>query len=613
MQAEQLYQLSFLADLVAGPSQQPIFSVSDIETKEGQAPKYRTRLATWEGGLRYLTQSDARNPNYSGNWLYFIRKVDGVGQLFRMSLQGGEPEVLTHFRAGVEGYQVSPDGQHIALLSRGDYQAPKSDAPKTFEIWPVKFEARGLLPTEPRALYLWSEGQIRLLHQHPQDIEEVVWQQDRLLFTAAGTAQDKWGWKQTLYQIDLSGQVTALLGGVGPVSGLAVSPEGNVAYLAHAWENAGGTEARLVLRDPAGQSRVLYEGSLQNSVNSDQRLGALAQGPVFGPDGRIYLIDTYHGNTRLVAVNLQGQSEVISPANRGVAAFAWSGQTLWWLSESFTQGPTLEGPGVSFNPNQGNLDGLADPQLVEWQNPEGHRVQGWLLLPQGPGPHPVILYIHGGPHTAFGNALIFEMQLYRSAGYAVAFCNPKGSTGYGQSFTSLDGRWGEVDQTDLMGFLDACLQQFPLDPTRQGVAGGSYGGFMTNWLTANLPQRFKAAVTDRSICNWTSFWGASDIGPRFTGLELLASPWEQPDVLWQKSPLRLVQHVQTPTLVVHSEQDHRCPIDQGETWFTALLQRGVTTRFFRVPEEGHELSRAGRPDRRVARLQAYLEWWKNHL
>jgi dipeptidyl aminopeptidase/acylaminoacyl peptidase len=136
---------------------------------------------------------------------------------------------------------------------------------------------------------------------------------------------------------------------------------------------------------------------------------------------------------------------------------------------------------------------------------------------------------------------------------------------------------------------------------------------MTNWLTATHPRRFKAAVTDRSICNWMSFFGASDIGPRFASLELGASPWENPEVLWNKSPLKFVHQVKTPTLVVHSEQDHRCPIDQGETWYTLLLHKGVPTRFLRVPEESHELSRGGRPDRRVARLEAYLGWFRKYL
>ena len=208
---------------------------------------------------------------------------------------------------------------------------------------------------------------------------------------------------------------------------------------------------------------------------------------------------------------------------------------------------------------------------------------------------------------------MLELQLFRRAGYAVAFSNPRGSTGYGQDFALLEGEWGERDERDLMGFLDHVLAHFPLDPKRVGVAGGSYGGYMTNWLTARYPERFKAAVTDRSICNWLSFFGASDIGPRFTYLELKAKPWERPEVLWEKSPLRLVHRVRTPTLVVHSEEDRRCPIDQGETWYTALFHLGVKTAFFRVPEEGHELSRSGRPDRRLARLRAYLDWWRENL
>jgi len=611
-----LYQLRFLSDLTEGPAGKPLFVYTDIERPEKDPPRYRSRLATWDGELRLLTQGEAKAPFWRGEYIYFTRKVDKASQLFRLPLSGGEAEQVTQFKAGIEGYKVSPDGRRIALLTRGEYEPPKPDEPRIYETWPVKFDARGLLPGQPRELWLWENGQAKPLVKLAQDVEEVSWDLvgKGLYFTASSTPQERWGWILRAYHVGLDGQINELFGGVGPIVGLEPTPDGGLVYLAHAWERGGGTEHKLYYRSADGQVRVLAQGSFLNSVNSDVRIGAGTQTPRMGPDGRIYVVVTQEGSARLLAVTLEGQTEWVSPAALNTLGFAICDHRLYTLSEDHTHGARLTcGGEVLYDPNADALPSLPTPLEVRYKAPEGHTVQGWVLLPEGPGPHPVILYIHGGPHTAFGNALMLQLQLFRAAGFAVAYCNPRGSTGYGQDYTDLARRWGDIDEQDLLGFLDHVLGQFPLDANRVAVAGGSYGGYMTNWLTARHPERFKAAVTDRSICNWTSFYGAADIGPRFTYLQLGAKPWENPEVLWQKSPLSLAHRVQTPTLVVHSEQDHRCPIDQGETWYTVLLQRGVPTRFFRVPEEGHELSRSGRPDRRIARLEAYLEWFKKYL
>ena len=427
------------------------------------------------------------------------------------------------------------------------------------------------------------------------------------------TAQEKWNGKQRVYSLGLDGNLTERFGGTGPISGLQVLPNQSLVYLAHSWEHGGGTEAKLYHRSPQGQIQVLAEGSFLNSVNSDMRIGNAVQTPKLGPDGAVYVVITQEGSARVLRVTLEGQSTFITPAKESVLGYAFCGSDLFTLSETSTQGAMLKkADQVLFNPNADVLPALVTPKPITHQS-QNHCVPGWILLPEGNGPHPVILYIHGGPHTAFGHGLMLQLQFFRANGYAVAFCNPRGSTGYGQDYVELDKRWGDIDEADLMGFLDTVLAQFPLDSKRVAVAGGSYGGYMTNWLTARFPERFKAAVTDRSICNWTSFFGASDIGPRFTSMQLGGTPWENSEILWEKSPMRLVHQVKAPTLVVHSEQDHRCPIDQGESWYTMLLQRGVPTRFFRCPEEGHELSRSGRPDRRIARLEAYLEWFKMYL
>ncbi len=602
MEPEILLKLRFLSDLTPGPEGLPLFLLTDIQ--EGDPPRYRSRLALFDGTLRLLTQEEAKKPRYAPPFVYFLRKVGEGQELFRLDLRGGEAERLTE-TPGVLDYALGPEGE-VAFLALKE--APKRGVPRRFEGWPFKFDGRGLLPEGNVALYLLKDGEKRLLLERYPAPKEMVLAPEGLYLVMPEDVRAQAEWRDTLYLLR-DGHLEKVWGGFGPIFALEWSPEG-LFFLGHAFERGGGTEARLY-HLKGGETRVLLEGSLQNSVNSDLRFGAHLQGPKWGGDG-VYLVRTELGEGRLYRVGLDGEVEAL-PASGSVLAFARTERGLFLLTEDFTHPARLEGPLGVYDPNQGLDLPLAEPHPTAWESPEGHRVPGWVLLPEGEGPHPVILYIHGGPHTAFGRAPMLEFALFRQAGYAVAFCNPRGSTGYGQDFALLEGEWGERDERDLLGFLDHVLAHFPLDRDRVGVAGGSYGGYMTNWLTARHPERFRAAVTDRSICNWFSFFGASDIGPRFTWMELSAKPWERPEVLWEKSPLRWVHRVRTPTLVVHAEEDHRCPIDQGETWYTALCHLGVKARFFRVPEEGHELSRSGRPDRRLARLRAYLDWWRENL
>ncbi len=600
MEPEILYRFRFLSDLTPGPEGLPLVLLTEIA--EGEPPRYRTRLALYDGALRFLTQEEARKPRYQAPYVYFLRKVGEAQELFRLDLRGGEAERLTE-TPGVLDYALGPRGE-VAFLALEE--APKPGAPRVYEGWPFKFDGKGLLPEGRVALYLLKDGEKRLLLSRYPTPKEMVFAPEGLYLVMPEDLEAQREGRDTLFLLE-EGGLRRVYGGVGPIFALEWSPEG-LFFLGHAFERGGGTEARLYhLRE--GEARVLFEGSLLNSLNADLRFGTHVQGPKWGGDG-VYLVRTEVGEARLYRVGLGGQAEAL-PAGRSVLAFTKTEKGLFLLTEDFARPARLEGPLGTLDPNEGLA--LPEPLYTEWPSPEGHRVPGFVLLPEGEGPHPVVLYIHGGPYTAFGRAPMLEFALFREAGYAVAFCNPRGSTGYGQDYALLEGAWGERDERDLLGFLDHVLARFPLDPGRVGVAGGSYGGYMVNWLTARHPQRFRAAVTDRSICNWFSFFGASDIGPRFTFLELFAKPWERPEVLWEKSPLRYVHQVKTPTLVVHAEQDHCCPIDQGETWYTTLRHLGVRTRFFRVPEEGHELSRSGRPDRRVARLRAYLDWWRENL
>lgn len=244
-------------------------------------------------------------------------------------------------------------------------------------------------------------------------------------------------------------------------------------------------------------------------------------------------------------------------------------------------------------------------------------IEGWIIKPRGfePGKrHPLILYIHGGPHAAYGNAFMHEFQLLAARGYGVLFCNPRGSHGYGEAFTqAVIGNWGGLDYADLMAAVDHALGLGWVDPHRIGVAGGSYGGFAVNWIVGHT-ERFAAAVSERSVSNMYTKYGTSDIG--FHGNRRGmggADLWDDEEFLMASSPIRYAPRVRTPTLIIHSDQDLRCPIEQGEQWYTALRRLGVITEFVRFSGENHELSRSGKPFNRLERLQRIAAWFERFI
>jgi dipeptidyl aminopeptidase/acylaminoacyl peptidase len=251
-------------------------------------------------------------------------------------------------------------------------------------------------------------------------------------------------------------------------------------------------------------------------------------------------------------------------------------------------------------------------ELVELTGtaPDGYPVHGWLVLPAGEGPHPVLLDVHGGPHHAYSWGIFDEAQVYAGAGYAVVLPNPRGSAGYGQAHgRAVIGRLGTIDADDVLALLDAAVARPDCDGDRVGVMGGSYGGFMTSWLASHAPERFVAGISERAVNAWDSFSGSSDIGYYFADSYL----GEDPAALWPTSPLAHADSIGIPLLIMHSEQDWRCPLEQAQRLFVALKRRGAPVEMLIFPGEGHELSRSGRPQHRVQRFQAILDWWQRHL
>ena len=266
---------------------------------------------------------------------------------------------------------------------------------------------------------------------------------------------------------------------------------------------------------------------------------------------------------------------------------------------------------TSFNDKLNSEIAWSDAERFTYKSVGNLEIEGWLMKPYGYTPgkrYPLVLYIHGGPHSAYGENWFDEFQNLAATGNYVLFTNPRGSSGYGADFTfATRGRWGYEDFDDLMKAVDIASVRPDVDSTRMGVTGGSYGGFMTDWVTTRT-NRFKAAETDRSISNWYSWYGSSD-AQGLTEFEFYGKPWDNPTLYDTLSPIRYVNKVRTPTLIVQSEEDYRTAMSDAEQWFMALKKQGVPVEFVRYPRSTHELSRSGEPWLLVDRLGRLRQWF----
>ena len=321
--------------------------------------------------------------------------------------------------------------------------------------------------------------------------------------------------------------------------------------------------------------------------------------------GRVHLLRVARDGT--ASAVLDGDVEVSGHAASGtrvVAAAATPGS----LGELFL----MDGGEARCLTHHGEAGAIAPVPIAEHEitGRDGYPIHGWSAIPDGEGPHPVILQIHGGPYAAYGIHLFDETQVLVDAGYAVVYCNPRGSAGYGSAHgRSIRQAMGTVDMADVLDFLDGLLAADPrLDGDRVGIMGGSYGGYLTAWTIAH-EERFAAAIVERGFLDPVSFQGTSDIGT-FFGDEYVGT---DPEAIAAQSPMAVVDRVTTPTLVIHSEADYRCPLEQATRYYSALKRQGVETEMLIFPGEDHELTRAGQPRHRVERFDAVLGWWARHL
>lgn len=597
-------------------------------------------VPTGGGAARRLTRGPADTaPAWSpdGRWIAFLRGGDGPPQLWLLPAEGGEPEAVTHLPAGAGTPVWNPDGTAIAFPAPVG-SGPKTAAPGTVPAPVVadrlghKADGQGLLGTIRSHLHILDLGsrEVRQVTHGDWHAGSPAWSPDgrSLAFCTARGSDADLTLRSETYVVDaLTSGAEPRRVGTGEGTALAVnwSAEDDALLVVGRKDTSLGHAS--VLRVPLhGGAPVDLTAGLDRNVmpGGPGYPGAL---PRPAADGRSVLFCLReHGCTHLYAMNGEGGGPraLVGGAGRVVSGLSAVGDTAAFVLAT----PTSYGEIATVEVSTGREQvltrhgaGLGDvelfaPQEREFTISDGTTVQGWLLRdPAATGPAPLLLDVHGGPHNAW-NAAADPFHPYHQVlvarGWSVLLLNPRGSDGYGEAFfTAARGAWGAADAPDLLEPLDALVAEQVADPRRLAVAGYSYGGYMTCYLTSR-DNRFAAAVAGGVVSDLTSMCGTSDEAHPLAASELGGLPWENRELYAGLSPYSRVEHVRTPTLVVHGAADELCPVGQAEQWFTALRLRGVPTRLVLYPGGAHLFLLDGPPSHRADLSRRIVDWVERH-
>ncbi len=598
-----------------------------------EAPSYESRLELFalDGSdhVPFTSGTKDSSPRFSpdGRFVAFLsrREQDDAAQLYLIPTSGGEAQRLTGLKAGVGSFAWRPDSAAIAFVSRGDWQdqASRTGSGRVFSRIRYRADGEGFLPSFRPDVYTVSlaSRDPKVLFRPSGSAGQIAWSPDGayLYYTAAQSRTGEEEWYSALWRYDVTaGRSQVLVEERHSVRGFSLSPDGTrVAFQAPVDPNNLASATGLWLwREGDAPRLITFDLDVSVSAAGDSRYGSHNELPRWIDSSELLILVNSAGRSLLHSLDADtGETTQLVSGDRVVSGFAARGGRVVFTSETPVQPAELFILEDSLERRLSRLN-AGFTERHELQSPETHAgpPEFWTLRPRKPRPdNALILQVHGGPHANYGYGFMFEFQLMAARGYTVVYGNPRGSSSYGTDYaSSMLGSYGTIDADDVLATARAARASHVDQDAPMHLTGGSYGGFMTNWLVAHTKE-FRSAVTQRSICNFVSFYGTSDIGYRFAEYEVGGNAWDDTARLWDQSPLKFVKQVETPVLIIHSEQDLRCPVEQAEQWFTALKRIGKTeARLVRFPDENHDLSRSGRPDRRIQRLDEIMAWFERH-
>ena len=673
---EDLYKIKFLSRPCISPDGQRIaFVVTTIDEQKHEYRSSIWMVDSAGGEARRFTMgvSNTSSPAWSpdGRWLAFVseregeplgkdekeRKKQGKGkaQVWLIPTDGGEARQLTFMQHGASNPVWSPDSKQLlfsAAVGPADEETqegkPLPKARVIDRLW-YRLDGVGYIYERRKHLFLIDVtnggGEARQITDGDWDDGDAAWSPDgmHIAFTS-NRVEDRDRWRyfgSDLYVLTLedgtAGELRCLTDSTRSCYAPSWSPDGKTLALLAAPKLASANHVELFAIDADGNGELRnltseFEGSCADSTNDDMSNDHMLPPPPWSPDGKtLYTLVTHRGATRVFAIASEGagkQPPTLTAGNVYVRDFSvdHSSSTMALLVEDPSHLAEIYVCSTSSPGELHRITGLNDalmdevalaaPEYMPYTGFDGWPMDGWILKPHdfdAAQKYPMVVEIHGGPNSQYGYGFFHEMQVLAASGYVVLYTNPRGSTGYGRDFAlAVRGAWGIKDSHDILAGVDALLAKGYIDEQRLGVIGGSYGGFMTNWLIGHT-DRFKAAVTDRSVVNRSSFFGSSDIGWEFADDDMEVTPWDDPELYMRMSPITYVKQMHTPLLIIHSEKDLRCSIEQAEELFAALKYLGRETLFVRFEGQSHGLSRGGHPKLRLERLRHITGWFEKHL
>lgn len=608
---------------------------------------YNHNLMLYNGEFKKLTTSnkDMMPLFLNDDEVMFVSSRDskeGYTKFYKININGGESEFLFSVPLAVNKFYKIGDGKYIFsaninLYFSDLYKESEEEYDKKLkeykelrkreeEITSIAFYSNGTDYNydDRNHLFLYDNGNLTRIFDDVNShysIFEISEKTNKALVVEIGYTNGIRNKKSTLLELDLNDLSINILSKNDVSIHRAFYQNNKVYMFATEMKNHGINENPKIYRIDNNEKNLVidYDFSIGNTIGTDMRYGS--NSAFYNTNDELYFLSTrgYYCNIYKFS---DEKIEEVTNIKGSVDGFAFINNKLIILA--FLDGKVQEFYEYETLKQISNLNDYINKETKIY-TPEkfvfesnGDILDGFVIKPKDYDEnkkYPCILDIHGGPKTVYSDIYYHEMQVFAEEGYFVIYTNPHGGDGRGNKFLDIFGKYGEIDYEDLMNFVDVCLEKYPnIDKDRIGVTGGSYGGFMSNWIVSHT-DRFKACVTQRSISNWVSFYGVSDIGYYFATDQNRAFIDEKDyfDKMWNHSPLKYVDNVKTPTLVIHSDKDYRCPLEQGLQWFTALKHRNVDTKMMLYHNETHELSRSGSPKSRISRLDNIVKWMNLYL